>query len=109
MGGATPGESSKALCFLIRPSRNPFHMPRRKATGDGRVFRGMHLTALRNAKVICNLVTKPWVDYLVRNIRCSEFNGIVWSAHKEHFKSVSCQTATERYDKVRYEVQAHTG
>ena len=52
MGGATPGESSKALCFLIRPSRNPFHMPRRKATGDGRVFRGMYLTALRIAKDI---------------------------------------------------------
>ena len=73
MGGATPGESSKALCFLIRPSRNPFHMPRRKATGDGRVFRGMHLTALRIGKVISNLATKPWVDYSVRIVKCLGF------------------------------------
>ena len=86
MGGATPGESSKALCFLIRPSRNPFHMPRRKATGDGRVFRGMHLTALRIAKVISNLVSKLWVYYSVRTFKCLGSKSRLWNSFKADYK-----------------------
>ena len=89
MGGATPGESSKALCFLIRPSRNPFHMPRRKATGDGRVFRGMHLTALRIAKVISDFVTKPWVYYSVRTFKCLGSKSRLWNSLKADYKKVN--------------------
>ena len=97
MGGATPGESSKALCFLIRPSRNPFHMPRRKATGDGRVFRGMYLTALRIAKVISNLVSKLWVYYSVRTFKCLGSKSRLWNSLKADYKAVHGQHLARRF------------
>ncbi len=37
-------------------------MSRRKATGDGRVFRGMYLTVLRIPKVVSDMVIKPCID-----------------------------------------------